>query len=76
MRPTFLLGAVEPQRDPCHSSWGLGGLCAGLSTASVLPRGAWLCLGLGRNPPKGRRRKRLRFLSAKMFACEKDSAVV
>lgn len=57
MRPTFLLGAVEPQRDPCHSSWGLGGLCAGLSTASVLPQGGLALLRFGKKSPQGQEEK-------------------
>lgn len=55
---------------------GAGGAVWDSAQPQYSPRGAWLRLGLGRNPPKGRRRKSLRFLSAKMFAREKDSAVV
>lgn len=39
MRPMFLLGAMEPGRAPCHSNWGLGGLCGTQHSLSTPPGG-------------------------------------
>lgn len=67
---------VLPAPVPATAVGGWGAAWRAQHSLSTPPPGAWLCLGLGRNPPKGRRRKRLRFSSAKIFAQEKGSAVV